>query len=109
MHPKEITARKQLDKSRETNGTVKKGSKSENTIPPDSTGNHSYPVVKLSYENVKKHVITLFNEIHRIRLIDLLARFDDNGVSVLDLHRCITELLEDGDIYNDGEALVKIP
>jgi len=52
-------------------------------------------------------LIKLFNEKERIRLIDILAYFDNYGVSVQALHRCINDLLENGNIYNDGDTLAK--
>jgi len=39
-------------------------------------------------------------------LIDILAYFENFGVSILDLHKCIMEMIDDGKIIRDGEALV---
>jgi len=76
-------------------------------IPCDRNDFHGTPALTLSQQNLKKHLRNIFNKKDRRRLIDILAYFENFGVSVQDLHKCIMEMIDDGEIISDGEALVK--
>lgn len=104
LHPKDKAIMKKAEQGQKNNDASRKKSPLALRNPKDIYGNHGSPVLTLSKENLKGHLRKMFNEQEQIRLIDILAHFDNYGVSVQDLHRCISEMLEDGEIYNIGDG-----
>ena len=108
LHPKEKAVMKKTEQCQNMNST-QRTSTLEQTIPCNRNGYHGIPVLKLSYQNLKDHLISIFNEKRRIRLIEILASFQNYGASVDDLHKCIMEMIDDGEIISDEEAQIKTP